>query len=264
MAAMLTQSLLVELLTGKQATEVRRKPGRWIVRTTLPDAAGRVLPVVLKVYDSEPGWKRRLSALAGRLSPAETERRNLEWASAQGIAVPRLVGTTQISQPGLPFSSVFVTEELSDMEPLNVVLSQAAAALGADGLRAWKKEVINEIARLAAILHRSNRYHKDLYLSHFFLPRTAITDRLPVRGRVRLLDFLRLKHHRWNRRRWQVKDLAQLLYSSELPGISDRDRIGFMHAYLQCGKLDRPGRSLIKAVARKARRYRRKNRTSAS
>jgi len=256
-------SVVTELLEGRKAAELRRKPGRFIIRTSLPDGAGRERPVFLKVYSCEGWWSRLKSSVTRRLGktpPAQVERRNLEWAAAQGIPVPRVVQVTELSHCNYARLSVLVTEELRGMNGLHALIPRAAETLGPAAFRRWKQELAEEIARLTRLLHRSDRYHKDLYLSHFFLTDDALTDALPIHGRLHLLDFLRLRHYHWNRTRWQVKDLAELLYSSDLPGVETRDLLRFIHAYLGSAKLDRQGRRLVSSVVRKAARYRRQNR----
>ncbi len=252
---------IAELLKGRLLTEVRHKRGRFIVRTSLPDADGQERPVFLKVYTCNGRWNRvksRITSSLGKASPAQLERRNLGWAAAQGIPVPRLVtGFPEFESASF---SVLVTEELCGMSALHTLLPRGAKTLSPAAFRKWKRELAHELARLTQLLHRSNRYHKDLYLCHFFLPDEALTDGQSIQGRLHLLDLLRLKHHRWNSRRWQVKDLAELLYSSDLAGIETRDRLRFMHTYLGCTKLDRDGRRLIESVVKKAARYRRQNR----
>jgi heptose I phosphotransferase len=56
-----------------------------------------------------------------------------------------------------------------------------------------------------------------------------------------------------------VKDLAQLLYSSEVEGVGVRDRVRFWRMYLED---DRAGRWLRTFILLKWRRYRRHNRRS--
>ncbi len=244
----ITRPFIADLLEGRRAAEVRRKPGRVIVRTMLTtDDAGRQRSVYLKIY-------------SGKRQSAAVERQNLEWAAARGIPVPRLITAASFSGSGLAFRSALATEELCGMKPLHALIPRAAKDLSPAAFRNWKLGLGKEIARLTGLLHEAGRYHKDLYLCHFFFPEADLAEGSLVAGRLHLLDFLRLKRYRWNRRRWQVKDLAQLLYSSDLPGIGPRDRLHFMHTYLGCRKLDRHGRRLVKSVAKKAERYRRQNR----
>ncbi|RPI26028.1 MAG: hypothetical protein EHM61_12775 [Acidobacteria bacterium] len=259
-----TAAQVADLLAGRLPAEVRRKPGRAIVRTDLTDGEGGRRRVFMKVYGWGGGRWDRLRGMLSRWrrggSPAFIESRNLKWAATQGIAVPRLISAQDFTDRGLAFESVLITEELTGMSPLNVAIQRAVDTLARPALRRWKADLADQLARLTELLHQSRRYHKDLYLCHFLVPDEAVTDQRPLAGRLRLLDFLRLKNHPWNWRRWQVKDLAQLLYSSALPGIRAVDRLRFMHAYLGCPKLDRQGRRLLRRVEKKAARYRRQNR----
>jgi hypothetical protein len=72
-----------------------------------------------------------------------------------------------------------------------------------------------------------------LYLCHFYVPH-ADTSQEPTgwRGRMHLIDLHRLGHHPLTWRLWQVKDLAELLYSSEVAGVTGRDRLRFWRHYL--------------------------------
>src|SRR5439155_11971566 len=124
---------------------------------------------------------------------------------------------------------------------------------------AWKRGLVAELARLARELHGRRRFHKDFYLFHFYVAH-ADTRHLPAwRGRVHLIDLHRLGHHPWAWRLWQLKDLAQLLYSSEVPGVSARDRLRFWRHYFGPGARGRWGRWLRWCIAIKWKNYRRHN-----
>ena len=56
-----------------------------------------------------------------------------------------------------------------------------------------------------------------------------------------------------------MKDLAQLLYSSEVPGLDVRDRLGFWHAYLGPERRNRLARLLRYGILVEAKRYRHHN-----
>ena len=79
------------------------------------------------------------------------------------------------------------------------------------------------------------------------------------RGRVCLIDLHRLAHHPWTWRLWQLKDLAQLLYSSEVAGVGPRDRLLFWREYRGPGPHRPAHRWLRRLVLLKWGRYRRHN-----
>src|SRR5262249_51463729 len=100
-----------------------------------------------------------------------------------------------------------------------------------------------------------------LYLCHFYIHRND-TSMLPPegwRGRVSLIDLHRLARHPWTWRMWQLKDLAQLLYSSEIPGVDFRDQVWFWRNYRGVGVHCGAGRWLRRCVLFKWRRYRAHN-----
>jgi heptose I phosphotransferase len=220
------------------------------------------LAVYLKRHHELPWWQRLLALLwpAGNWSPAMAECENLEWARAQGIPVPAVAAAGEFIGPGLALQSFLAVEELSGMLALNEAIPLAAQVLPAGTFRAWKQALAREMARLARLLHDRCHFHKDLYLCHFFIRRQDI-DRPPESwlGRVYLIDLHRLAHHPWTWPLWQLKDLAQLLYSSEVAGIDHRDRLAFWRAYCGPGLSRWAERWLRRAVLFKWRRYRRHN-----
>jgi hypothetical protein len=137
--------------------------------------------------------------------------------------------------PWLRLRSVLVIEDLRGMLPLHQALPRAAERLSPREYERWKRELVREIARLARMLHGRSAYHKDLYLCHFFLPRELTENGFGadpgIRGNLYLIDFHRLGRHPLTWLWWQIKDLAQLLYSADLPQITDRDRWRFWRCY---------------------------------
>jgi heptose I phosphotransferase len=216
------------------------KQGRTIVRWPLR-AGGRELVVYLKRHYCLPWWHGLLALLwpEGRWSPALREWEHLEWARAEGLPVPLAAACGEFIGPWCRLQSFLAVEELTDMLPLHEAIPAAAAHLGPDAFERWKKGLIREMAALAMALHRRRRFHKDLYLCHFYVA-AADTARAPTdwRGRVQMIDLHRLGHHPRAWPWWLAKDLAQLLYSSDVPGITPRDRLRFWRSYL-AGNPDR-------------------------
>ncbi len=247
-----------------------RTTGRLVLQAD--GAEPRTLVVYLKRHSSATWWDR-LGALVrpGRVSPAFKEWDHLEWAGSVGIPVPRSVAAAEYIGPGPALRSFLAVEELHDMLPLNEAVPLAASQLAPAEFRAWKRGLIAEAARLTRLLHDRRRFHKDLYLCHFFIRREDIAPppALPRpggegcengwRGRVFLIDLHRLGRHPWTWFWWRMKDLAQLLYSTEIPGIVARDRLDFWRAYRGPGPRRLSDRWLVRLVLFKWRRYRRHN-----
>jgi heptose I phosphotransferase len=236
------------------------KQGRSTGRLVLA-ARGRELVVYLKRHYRLPRWRGLLAALwpDGGWSPALEEWRRLEWAREQGLAVPGAVAAGEFLDPWGRLRSFLAVEELTGMVAVNEAIPAARARLDATTFRLWKLALGRELARLSRALHDRRRFHKDLYLCHFFIP-AADSGLLPdFRGRVHLIDLHRLARHRWTWPIWLVKDLAQLLYSSEIVGVDARDRVLFWRAYLGPGRHAWWGRLLRRTILFKWRRYRRHN-----
>jgi heptose I phosphotransferase len=237
------------------------KQGRTIARWAL-HAGGRQLVVYLKRHYRLPWWRGLLALVRpdAPWSPALQEWEHLEWARAAGLPVPVAVAGGEYIGPWGRLQSFLAVEELSGMVPLHEAIPAAAARLDPDAFRRWKRGLTDEMVRLTLDLHRRRRFHKDLYLCHFYVAE-GDTGRLPVwRGRVQLIDLHRLAHHPWTWLWWRAKDLAQLLYSSDVPGVNARDRLYFWRAYLAADPLGGAARCWLRAYVRlKALNYQRRH-----
>lgn len=235
------------------------KQGRSTGRLVLRNQFGKMV-VYLKRHRQLRWWRRALATFwpDRGWSPAFAEWRNLEWAMSQGIRVPEPVAAGEFVGPGFRLESFLAIRELAGMSPLHEAIPLARQHLSAPAFRQWKRQVVAEAARLTRLLHQARRYHKDLYLCHFFAFDRAEPN-APQEGRLALIDLHRLGHHRWTGWHWQIKDLAQLLYSSAIAGVDDRDRLRFLHHYLGRTRLDGAGRRLLQRIRSKAARYRRHN-----
>ncbi len=208
------------------------KQGRTIARWTLgPDS--RQLVVYLKRHYRLPWWHGLLALLwpEGDWSPAMQEWDHLEWARSAGLPVPVAAAGGEFIGPWGRLSSFIAVEELTGMLALHEAIPLAAKELDPLTFRRWKRGLLRQMAAIARNLHDRRCFHKDLYLCHFYIDQED-TRRLPDwRGRVHLIDLHRLARHRFTGSWWRIKDLAQLLYSSDLPGVDNRDRLWFAHRY---------------------------------
>lgn len=236
------------------------KQGRSIARWML-QRDNRSLTVYLKRHYRLSLWRGLLATVwpeAG-WSPAVQEWHHLEWAKASGMPVPAAVAAGEYIGPWGRLQSFLAVEELTDMLPLHEAVPEAASCLDASSFRRWKRTLGVELARLTRALHARRYFHKDLYLCHFYIPRQTVQETPCWQGQVHLIDLHRLKHHRFTWRFWQMKDLAELLYSSEIPSITDRDRLLFWRAYLGRANRSWSARLLRTCILVKWRRYRRHN-----
>ena len=241
--------------------DFHQKQGRSTGRLVL-ERDGRRLTVYLKRHYRLARWRGLCAALwpGGNWSPAFQERTRLAWAEAQGVPVPAVVAAAEFLGPAGRLQSVLAIEELTGMLALHQAIPLAGRCLDPATFRRWKAGLAAEIARLARLLHERAHFHKDFYLCHFFIARVD-TARVPDwRGRVHLIDMQRLRRHRLTWPWWIVKDLAQLLYASEIEGVDGRDRLAFWRAYLGPDARTWGGRLLRRFVLLKGWRYRDHNR----
>jgi heptose I phosphotransferase len=210
------------------------KEGRSTCRVVF-QANGTKLGVYLKRHYQLPWWRRLLATLfpAGGWSPAWQEWRHLRWAQRHALSFPETVAVAEFIGPWGKLQSFLAVEELTGMVRLHEAIPMAAGQLDPNSFELWKRGLIMELARVIRLLHDRRRFHKDLYISHFFIPRHTIGETEDWRGQVYLIDFHRLSHHPFTWQLWQAKDLGQLLFSSQVAGVTPRDRLRFWHCYLQ-------------------------------
>lgn len=209
------------------------KQGRTIARWTV-GRPGRELIVYLKRHYRLPrlrGWLAWL--LPNRAwSPGLEEWQNLEWARSQGLPVARAVAVGQTVSPTGKLQGFLAVEELAGMIGLHEAVPLASRILSPESFAAWKRGLTQELARLSRELHRRRAFHKDLYFCHFYIAE-ADTAIVPPswRGRVVMIDFHRLGRHPLLWGWYLLKDIAQLWHSSEVPGVTARDRLRFWKQY---------------------------------
>lgn len=225
------------------------KQGRSTGRYRL-DVGGITLSLYVKKHMRLPWWQRALGAT--QWFPGPMEQANLERAAELGIRVPDTVFAG--ADPRHPCGSLLATRELEGYLPLHIYIPGPLARLPEPQRRRRKRALIARMVDVAQRLHVEGLYHRDFYLCHFFL---RDDPQSPDGFDLVLIDLGRLLSSRWSR--WRVKDLAALLFSADVPGISRTDRLRFYLRYLGKRKLDAPARRLARRILRKAERYRRHN-----
>ncbi len=117
------------------------------------------------------------------------------------------------------------------------------------------RRLIVQVADIARRFHAAGFNHRDFYCCHFLVKETS-----PDRFDVRLIDLQRVQQRRWFRRRWIVKDLAQLASMSPDDRVGCREKILFLRTYLGVRKLRPQDKRLVRDVLRKLSLIRRRTR----
>ncbi len=150
--------------------------------------------------------------------------------------------------------SFLLTEELAGYVELQEFLRNRFPTRATPGGRDPDlRRIIRQVAEIARRFHAAGYNHRDFYTCHFLAKEPS-----PGQFDIRLIDLQRVQRRRWFRRRWIVKDLAQLAYSAPRDRIGPKELIAWMRHYLATPKL-RPGnKRLIRAVAARVKRMRRR------
>jgi Lipopolysaccharide kinase (Kdo/WaaP) family len=225
---------LDRIMSVEVADRLFKKQGRSIARWTLTAADGRQLVVFLKRHYVLPRKHGLLAVLFPRRawSPALQEWEHLHWAEKHGLPVPRAVAAGELVGPKGRLQSFIAIAELTGMLPLHEAVPAAERALAPADFARWKDALSEELVRLSVAFHGRQVFHKDWYFCHFYIDE-ADTRRVPDTwaARVRVIDLHRMARHRLTGPWRRAKDLAQLLYSSDVSGVTDADRRGFWARY---------------------------------
>ena len=210
-------------------------------------------------------WITRLRARLGTgpgETPGRVEAQNVAALTANGIEVMRLMAYGERLHADGLLESFVLTEELEDYTDLHTFLHRrfpplSVPVLMAAGASAARDrdltQLIREVARVARKFHQAGFNHRDLYCGHFY-----IREPVPGEFQIRLIDLQRVQHRRRFRRRWVVKDLAQLAWSAPRGRIKCTNKLAFMRCYLGVEKLRPADKRLIRAVLAKQRMMQRK------
>lgn len=226
--------------------EVYRRVGERVTsRMELPDR-DRVRSVYLKRHGPLT-WRERLKAWA-RLQTSVWGARP-EWEAILEFHRLGLPTMTPIACAEFDGRSFLLTDALEDCERLDHWLARDQ-----QNQPTLRRQIAQAVASFARRLHDSGWHHQDLYLCHWLWPKQSPPDDLHV------IDLGRVQRHSpLSARRWIIKDLAQLHYSSHDATLAERCR--FLRAYL--GRpLCASDKSLVRSILRKSAqiaRHSRKN-----
>lgn len=218
---------------------------------------GRHRTLFLKKHHVRTWWTR-LQARFGLFprSAGREEARNVRRLESAGIPCMEMAAFGEkLRQDGL-LESFFLTPELEGFTQLDDFLRARFQPLAAQHGRrrdVHLRRLISRVAAIAKQFHEAGFNHRDLYCCHFFVRET-----IPGNFEIRLIDLQRVQHRNRLRRRWLVKDLAQLAYSAPRARIKCTQKMAFIREYLGVRKLRPEDKRLIREVLAKQHAMERK------
>jgi UDP-glucose:(heptosyl)LPS alpha-1,3-glucosyltransferase len=148
--------------------------------------------------------------------------------------------------------SFIVTDELSDVVQLDHFLQNHSLGIQ------QKVSLIQKVAHIAREIHAAGINHRDFYLCHFMLkqPWDFVSE-----PQVFIIDLHRAQIRPKVPKRWLVKDLAGLYFSSMSLHISFRDGLRFLRFYYQQPLIEifKKHQTLLSKVEAKAKRLYKKH-----
>lgn len=228
---------IMSLAGGRVARDF---PGRRTVRLELQSPHGGTQAVFLKRYEANylSGFAKLLRWLRwpGTGDEAMQEWQALHRVSAIGIrtATPIAIGQERIG--GLVRRSFLMTAEITGAVEGHTWMMQLPSA--------ERREFLRRVATVARLFHEAGFVHKDFYIGHILVT--------PVAGKPELflIDLQRVMSPAFLHRRWLLKDLGAMAYST-LNARATRGML--MHAYLDYSQVTTLGPK-EKAIARAALR----------
>lgn len=221
---------------------VRRDRENW--RLELPGNDGQVLPAYLKKHRHRV-HRARWYAVGQRRGPVSEGRNEAEFIRSlplHGVPTMPLVAYGECLESDGLLQSFVLTRELSGFVPLDDFLLARFPTPGRYQRRDLDR-LIDAVADLAGRFHAHGHNHRDFYTCHFF-----VREPEPGRFDVHLIDLQRVQLRVRFRRRWIVKDLAQLAYSSPAHCITCRERLRFFKRWLGVRKLKPAHRRWLRSV----------------
>ena len=187
------------------------------------------------------GWGeivKNILSLRCPILSARNEWEAIERLEQLGIASTPIVGYGQRVWNPARRQSFLMTEELQNTVSLE------------DFCRHWaqdpppfllKRALIQKVADTARALHQNGVNHRDFYICHFHIDRSSAGPPYdPDALRLFVIDLHRAQLRHRVPRRWVVKDVAGLLFSSADIGLTRQDVFRFMKAYR-----DKPLRAIL-------------------
>ncbi len=174
------------------------------------------------------GWREIFkNLLQGRLPifGAINEYRAIKRLTELGVETMKPMGYGCRGLNPAKRESFVITEEL----PATVTLEEYTLDWSATPPPvSLKRALIRRIAETARVLHDNGINHRDFYVCHFNIQtETALSGPL----HLYLMDLHRAQIRSKTPRRWRLKDIAGISFSSKDLGLTQRDLFRFIEVY---------------------------------
>lgn len=177
--------------------------------------------VYLKRYTSPPkGARRDLRRAANARSLAGLEWHWLNELTRAGIACPTPIAWGE---------KIVGRREVRSALLMGAVPGRSLESLApeiANWPRADVRRLMTLSARFVARLHGLGFVHRDLYLCHLFFERAAVDE-----NTLHVIDLQRIRQPQYLLRRWVIKDLAALNFSTPACTLSRTNRVRWLAEY---------------------------------
>jgi hypothetical protein len=203
--------------------------------------------VFLKRYDKPPFLAQLRSWLAAhsRVSCAAFSFKSAKELAAAGINTPKTLFYGEQWGTFFEKRSFIITEIIPNAESLERKLPDCFDGPATVEKLKFRRNFIAQLASFIRKFHETDYRHRDLYLSHIFYSDS---------GDFYLIDLARAFKPVVRRRRFRIKDIAQLYYSAPARYFSRTDRLRFYLSYIGQGdKLNGKDKTFIRRVINKAR-----------
>lgn len=170
------------------------------------------------------GWReifKNLLLFRLPIVSAKNEYLALKKLQKLGVTTQEAVGFGCLGYNPARMKSFLITKELPQLLSLEDFVESKNDKLKSPPN---KRELIKEVARIAKTIHRNGINHRDFYICHFLLD-------LINYPKVVLIDLHRAQLRAKAPKRWVIKDLAGLYFSSKEAGLTMRDGLRFIRAY---------------------------------
>jgi len=203
--------------------------------------------VFLKRYDQPPVLVQVRNWLShhNRRSDALREFDAANKLKAAGINTPKVISYGEQWNTMFETRSFIITEKIPNAESLERKLPDFFNGPATTENLKLQRKFISQSAIFIKKFHETGYRHRDLYLSHIFY-----SDN----GEFYLIDLARVFKPIVQRRRFQIKDIAQVYYSAPARHFSKTDRLRFYMAYAGQSKLTKKDKIFIRKVINKAER----------